>query len=195
MHTSPSGKSYIGQTSDFKKRCKEHRLGSKCTAFSNAVKRYGWDAFTHQVLADGLSLEEANQLEAALISQHNTIIPHGYNLRSGGDNGLHSEETKRKMSRVQKGKTISPEAREKMSKAKIGLQLTDDHRSKISESLKGRPVSEETRKKIALSLNGHSLSDATRAKISATKKAAAAARREKEKEAAQGGLSMLKQAT
>ena len=61
-HTSPSGKSYIGQTSNYDRRCKEHR-GSKGKAFGTAIKKYGWDSFTHHVLVAGLTLDDANSKE------------------------------------------------------------------------------------------------------------------------------------
>lgn len=97
-HTSPSGKSYIGQTNNYNKRCNHHRsVSSNCRVFTNAIKYYGWDNFTHEILHKNLSLEEANELESICILEHNTLSPNGYNLKTGGLNSNHSQETIEKM--------------------------------------------------------------------------------------------------
>jgi hypothetical protein len=93
-HTSPSGKAYIGQTKNYSKRCLQHRQPqSKCLAFAEAIKKYGWDNFHHEILIDGLSLDDANTWEELLIAEHNTISPNGYNLATGGGNSKPSLET------------------------------------------------------------------------------------------------------
>jgi len=98
-YTSPSGKAYIGQTNDFYRRSRMHKSkASKCTAFANAVLKYGYEAFVSEILEDNLTMEEANNKEKLYIIEHNTRAPNGYNLLSGGDNGLHSEETLTKKS-------------------------------------------------------------------------------------------------
>jgi group I intron endonuclease len=94
QHTSPSGKSYIGQTNNYKSRCRQHQEESGSTAFSNAVKKYGWDEFQHRILAENLTLEEANGLEELAIIELNTIAPNGYNLLGGGNNRYASEQVK-----------------------------------------------------------------------------------------------------
>ena len=93
-HTSPSGKAYIGQTNNLKRRNKLHKYSTGCTVFSSAIKKYGFDNFKHEILASNLTIEEANKLECEFISEHNTIYPNGYNLMSGGMNSTHSEKTK-----------------------------------------------------------------------------------------------------
>lgn len=55
------------------------------TYFYNAIQKYGWDNFTHEILFDGLSREEAEQKEKELISFYNsTNHKFGYNIQSGG---------------------------------------------------------------------------------------------------------------
>lgn len=98
-HTSPSGKSYIGQTNDYNRRSIEHKNpNNRCAAFSRAIRKYKWENFTHEILIEGLTLCEANELESLLIKQHNTIYPNGYNLVSGGKHNVLSQETRDKMS-------------------------------------------------------------------------------------------------
>jgi len=155
MHTSPSGKSYIGQTSDYEKRSREHKLTTaKCTAFCKAVKKYGWDNFTHTILLEGLTVDEANVREQEMIALHKTLAPFGYNLVAGGDNGIRSEETRRRMSVAQSGRVTTVETKQRQRAAKIGTVLSAEHKGKIAKSVSGRTVSAETRAKIAASLKG-----------------------------------------
>ena len=104
-HTSPNGKSYIGITSMCPKdRWKNGKGYSHNTYFTNAIEKYGWDNFAHEILADGLTQEEAHEMEVELIKKHNTFDSNdGYNLTSGGEVGKqHTEETRRKQSELAK---------------------------------------------------------------------------------------------
>lgn len=84
-HTSPSGKSYIGITKHYDRRCMQHsRVDGSSPKFHHAIRKYGWEAFTHEVLATNLTLEEARELEQMCINKWNTI-KEGYNTHPGGD--------------------------------------------------------------------------------------------------------------
>lgn len=155
-HTSPSGKSYIGQTNDLSKRNWGHRNSSNCSVFSNAIKKYGWDAFTHEIIAENLTLSESNMLEEKLIKDLNTLVPNGYNLRTGGDSSLHSEESKTKNSRSNMGRIIKQETRDKISATTKGKIHSEETRRKLSESLKGRPHSVERKNAISVARNSMS---------------------------------------
>jgi len=48
-HTSPTGKCYIGQTVDIKNRWKPSAY-RQCKKFHNAIKKYGWENFTHEII-------------------------------------------------------------------------------------------------------------------------------------------------
>lgn len=133
-HTSPSGKSYIGITNNYQRRCSRHRdPSSGCRAFSAAIKKYGWDNFTHEILITNITIEEANIQEQLLIISYNTLAPNGYNLTTGGYAKILSEETKAKLSIANKGKVMSEEAKRHLSEMKMGV-------------LKGRPITEETKR-------------------------------------------------
>lgn len=115
VHISPSGKKYVGQT-----RTKpERRWGKNGSyylhkkkngeyaqpAFANAILKYGWENFDHEIIASNLTKEEANNFEKLLIEKLNTMNPKcGYNLREGGHNSHISEETRKKISESLKGK-------------------------------------------------------------------------------------------
>lgn len=91
-----NNKVYIGQSKNVIKRCQPANYKG-CTKFYNAIQKYGWENFVRTILADNLTLEEANQLEEEFITQYNSI-ENGYNIKSGGLNNNFSTESRQKMS-------------------------------------------------------------------------------------------------
>ncbi len=149
MHTSPSGKSYIGQTFQYQRRCLEHQRESGCTALYNAIKKYGWNNFKHEILKDDLTLEEANFWEKFYIAKYNTIKPNGYNLRTGGDNSLTHESTKIKIGKANSGKKRSEKWIKMIKEVNTGRTHPQEIKDKIAKGNKGRIVSEETKLKLS----------------------------------------------
>ena len=106
-HTSPSNKVYIGITFNPKRRWYDgngylhKRKDGKYNQplFARAILKYGWDKFTHEILEDNLSKEQACELEKKYIQEYGSTNPQkGYNISFGGDilmyGKIHSEETK-----------------------------------------------------------------------------------------------------
>ena len=60
-----------------------------------------------------------------MIRKYNTVET-GFNLQSGGENKLHSQETKNKMSETRKGVPHSPEHCVAISKALTGKRKTPE---------------------------------------------------------------------
>lgn len=88
MHTNKiNNKKYIGITSDKpSRRWRKDGSGYKKQHFSNAISKYGWDNFTHEILFAELTEEEALNKEKELIAKYNTTNPmFGYNITNGGD--------------------------------------------------------------------------------------------------------------
>lgn len=118
-----NGHQYIGITST---NPPEKRWGSNginykpCIKFYNAIKKYGWENFKHEILEENLTREEAQKAEKFYIKEFNTLSPNGYNLTTGGDLPQFSLETLKKMSESHKGKKCSKQTRENMSKARMG---------------------------------------------------------------------------
>lgn len=128
---------YIGITC--KKNVKQRWLNGRGydynIHFSNAIKKYGWDNFLHEVLFNGLTKEEAEQKEIELIAYYDSTNQNkGYNLSLGGSSfGKHSESTKRLISEKNKGKERSEEFKKRLSEAHLGKPKGESMKSKLSE--------------------------------------------------------------
>ena len=128
---SPKGKLYVGQTDNYDRRMYQHQKDSGCTAIHNAIQKYGWENIKQFRLIEGLTLEQANYFEQHYISIFDCMVHNGYNLRSGGDNSLHSQITKYKMSVA----ANMPEVKAKKSKALMG---NTNSKGKRSDEVKAR---------------------------------------------------------
>lgn len=121
-----NGKKYIGITcQNPQKRWGNGKNYKKTSYFRNAIDKYGWDMFRHEILYTNLSKEEACKLEQELIKKYKTNDrKYGYNNSIGGEIGSlgnkHklSEETKRKM-RVAKKKGTYCDGLRKYNESKI----------------------------------------------------------------------------
>ena len=123
MHTTPSGKKYIGITNqNVEKRWKLGYGYKKSKYFFPAILKYGWNNIKHEILFTNLTKEDACKKEIELISLYKTNNRfYGYNLHEGGVVGErpfgyhHTEETKKKLSERHKGKKMSAEHYKKCS--------------------------------------------------------------------------------
>ena len=89
-HTCPNSKVYIGIT-----RCKvkdrwKNGLGYEYQVFGRAVRKYGWENITHEVLYENLTEDEAKRLEQELIKEFDSKNPADGSQPPSG--GLHREE-------------------------------------------------------------------------------------------------------
>lgn len=80
-----NGKMYIGITNNYKKRWENHKCNNDPTmAIAQAIKKYGAENFTFEILFSNLSIEDASLKEKQLIRDKNTKVPFGYNIADGG---------------------------------------------------------------------------------------------------------------
>lgn len=181
-----NGKVYIGKTiQKLYVRKKRHKFDSfniiPSGYFHRAIRKHGWDNFEWSILCETDSESKLKTLEKFYIAAYRKMGV-CYNMTDGGE-GLsgwyHSEETRKKISLKNKGKTISKETREKLSEINKGKKLTettilklkgrpawnkgkalsDDHKRKLSENhadfkgeksvLFGKKLSAELRQKIS----------------------------------------------
>lgn len=179
MHISPSNKVYIGitcQTIKERWRCGKGYKG--CNHFNSAIKKYGWDNFTHIVLFNMLSKEDAELKEREFIKLFDsTNKKKGYNIENGGNsNGKHSEYTKQKIGNANRGKLRTEETKKILSEAHKGKKLSEEHRRKLSEHLnkyrgwnKGKRTPDNVRIKIAKANTGRKLTLEDKRKVSESK--------------------------
>lgn len=129
MHTSPSGKKYIGQTCQRLNRRWRNGIGYKKNPyFWRAIQKYGWDAFSHEIIFQCETLEESNRIEEWLISVHRANDPkYGYNISGGADGkGNMAESTKQLLREAHKGRFQGE------SNPNYGRKHTKEEREKIS---------------------------------------------------------------
>jgi len=121
-----TGKSYIGQTiRSVEQRWKEHVRAAetgKDFALHVAIRKHGEENFELMVLSETQDLDELNRLEEKAIIDLNTMVPNGYNLKSGGDGKYFSADSCRKMSRSSSG---------------VREPRTESTKRKISENMEG----------------------------------------------------------
>jgi group I intron endonuclease len=143
-----NGKIYVGQTiRSPKRRFEEHFYKSHGENYPlyNAMKKYGKDSFSMEIIAQCSTIEDLNKLEEYHINLNNCLAPNGYNLHTGGNNHRCSEETKKKISVNQLGRKVSDETKAKISAAQangknpfLGKKHTDEAKRKMSQVKMGK---------------------------------------------------------
>lgn len=74
-----NNKSYVGYTTNPQARWSDHKYGRGNKVVHQAIKKYGLEKFTFEVIA-----EDTVDNEQQYINEHNTMYPNGYNLTEGG---------------------------------------------------------------------------------------------------------------
>ena len=125
--TSPSGKVYVGKTTNLDERIKSYKY-SRCERqplVCKSLKKYGFENHNFEIIHEGVNtLDEINKLEINYIrinESFNGNNKNGLNLTLGGDGGL-------------------------------GKKISEDHKKKIIEFNKNRVYkkhTEETKKLIS----------------------------------------------
>ena len=186
-------KSYVGQVFTSKQNHDKHprvrwknggkgyapKNDDKPTHFWNAICKYGWNNFNHDILLK-IECETLDELrfwldewECYYVWYYDSFY-NGYNGTLGGQGtpGMsgdknpmwgrkQSDETKAKISKANKGKKShmegkhhSAEAKKKMSEKHKKENLSDETRKRMSASQKNRKISSETKKKMSRAREG-----------------------------------------
>jgi group I intron endonuclease len=157
-----NGKQYVGQTTyGVAHRCEQHCDNAnrgRGYLIGKALRKYGPDAFTVEVLDTAANQVELDAKEIHLIATKGSLVPHGYNLQTGGNGGRPCDETRRRMSAAQTGRVHPESVKEKLRIASTGRTLSPEAREKISRRHTGRGVSEEGRQRMSLAKKGKPLS-------------------------------------
>ena len=144
LHCRTTGKSYVGQTnkSSAEERFRSHikaARGGKPQAICHAIRKYGEDNFTVTELQRYSTQEELDAAEEQWIARLNTLVPHGYNIATGGYGlGSLSPESREKIAASKRGVPRSAEVRAKMSASHRWKKLSAEHRERIGAAHRGR---------------------------------------------------------
>lgn len=192
-----NGWSYIGLScranlNDRWQNGKGYWSNNKDSAFYNAIQKYGWENFSHEILEDNInSIELANERESYWISYYHTYIHDpecaGYNMTLGGDGSYgykHSNEIKNKISEQTKIAMSNLKLNEP-DKFKAGYnKAIQSHKEffefqkanntdwyinwckHLSEASKGKPKTEAHKEKLRQANLGKKTSEETKAKLS-----------------------------
>lgn len=182
-----NGKTYIGQHKY--KDLNDDYMGSG-KILKAAQAKYGIENFKKEILIFNISKKEhIDLLEKTFIASEREKVgaENCYNITNGGEgfSGHHSEDARKKMSAVRKGKPtwnkgkkglkrgpMPAETKAKLSASHKGKSLSEETKRKLSEIGRGRKLSEEHKRKIgeanSRSQMGKHLSEETKRKISET---------------------------
>lgn len=134
-----------------KRVAKDSKHRSYHDPFYNAIRRDGWNSFSHQIIEEWDTKEDALSAEKFWIAffRSNRIVygpNYGYNLTDGGEGGH------------MRGRKMSIETKEKLRQANIGKKHTPEREVQRLKSREGYKHSEETKKLISSSQRGKKLS-------------------------------------
>ena len=163
-HTSPSGKVYIGQT-QAENVIQRWRNGGKGyfrtnpktgeyqqPAMINAINKYPWNDWEHEIIDQCDTLEEADKLEEYYIALYKSNDPkYGYNITKGG--------------KGHNGQPMSDITKTKLSIAIKELWEDQEYRQKVIDGRKGIPMHENTRKALLEANTGRKQTDETKYKL------------------------------
>lgn len=138
-----NGMVYIGQSNDFASRKRCHRWlslnGDDNSYIHRAMRKYGEENFTISVV-ERCEVEQLDDREIYWINERKCMSPYGYNLSTGGNRPIMSEETRQKISNGRKGMVFTDEHRKNLSLSHMGKSPTPDQRQKQSEKMTGRVI-------------------------------------------------------
>lgn len=144
-------KIYIGQTRksiEERFNCHLHWANNKkrLQYIHKSILKYGKENFIIEEIDKAYSLEDLNKKEYDAIIKYNSLVPNGYNLVNGGNYPGYSEETRQKLSIINKNKlsTYNPETNE-IRYVEKGSEIPDGFRLGRP---KGQKRSLETREKL-----------------------------------------------
>ena len=140
--TSPTGRVYIGQSVDVKKRLRVYRYPEqvkKQRKLYDSLNKYGYEKHKFEIVMQ-CDIEKLDEMEIFYIDAYNTFnTKHGLNCNHGGlSQAIHSEETKRRRSESMKGRKASEKSRKRMSEAAMGRTQSYNQKLKMSKAMVGR---------------------------------------------------------
>ena len=157
-HTCPNGKCYIGITKQNLKNRFHNGRGYDTQLFGRAIQKYGWENITHEILHEGLTVEDAYKLEKESILKFKANNKeHGYNCDNGGagaEGHVVSPEVRRNQSEVAKRLWSDPEKRAILEKHLKELSIQNTGRKRPKEAIE-RTIAHTSKQVCQFDLNGN----------------------------------------
>lgn len=142
---------YIGQSNDIERRHRDHIRPSRYNEqVVNRVLQNNPERYELVIIKSrpGFSKEDRDILEKHYIEFYNTFADNKFNFTTGGDGGLFSEETRKKISEALKGKNNPNYGKKNPELSKRNSQNIGPN-----NPFYGKHHSEETKRKMSLSRN------------------------------------------
>lgn len=161
-HTCPNGKCYIGITKQNLKNRFHNGHGYDTQLFGRAIQKYGWENITHEILHEGLTLEDAYKLEKESISKFKANNKeYGYNCDNGGagaEGHVVSEEVRKKQRETAKRLWSDPEKRAILEQHLRELAAQNTGRARPREAIE-RTISHTSKPVSQFDLDGVFIQD------------------------------------
>jgi|HubBroStandDraft_2_1064218.scaffolds.fasta_scaffold00039_48 hypothetical protein len=118
---------------------------TECRAINNAIRKYGTEAFVHEVLDVVTTQEGADIAEARWIEQRRSRSPVGYNLNAGGGGrGKVHDDTRRTISEKQKARWASRTPEQRLAHMQPALAaVSSEERSARIRAMHAKHTPEE----------------------------------------------------
>jgi hypothetical protein len=101
-------------TNSISKGQKDH-----CVVLNQAIRKYGETSFTVTKLED-VTCNKADEREVYYIEFHKSLVPNGYNLKTGGSKGKDSEETRQKKRDMRLNQKHSEDTKKNIAIGQLG---------------------------------------------------------------------------
>jgi group I intron endonuclease len=169
--TSPSGKVYIGLTSNYNKRWYDYkglRVKSQLLIYRSLIK-YGWANHKFEIVHEFPSHSDKKvlmEMEKYYVREYKRAGYTLLNLTEGGEGSGISEEARQKKSEYMKNRIVSEETKNKISNSLKGRKVPPEVLAKRI----GKTHSEEHKRKIRLAGIGRKMSEQSKKKLSDSKK-------------------------
>jgi group I intron endonuclease len=144
------GRSYIGQSIHGEEvRTKGHLRSKDSTYFHRAIRKYGWDNFTTEILHENIDPVYLDDWEMYYIALYETLGTKGFNMTAGGRGirGYRHTETHKNQLSVRMAGANNPFFGRKHSEETL-QRITATRMGEKNPNF-GKPHSEEHKKKIA----------------------------------------------
>lgn len=141
-----NGKRYVGQTRrPLHDRLRHHAWASTAIhtrmPVASAIAKYGWTAFSSEVLATTEKQDEADRMELHFAKTLPTFVPHGYNLKAGNGPGALSADVRARIGAAHRGKHVTSETRARLSASHMGIGRPEHLRRADALRYMGQSVS------------------------------------------------------